>query len=149
MKVIFLADVRKIGKHGDVKDVPDGYARNFLFPNKLAEPATPAALKRIEAHRAATEKEDAELRGHLETLARRIKETAIRFELSQGKDRSVFGSVNKDAILSALREQGLVTKERVEVHLDRPIKEFGEYIVELDLKKGITVKLKIIVVAKK
>ena len=148
MKVIFLQDVRKLGKRGDVKDVPDGYARNFLFPNRLAEPATGVALKKLETHRAEVEKEDAALRGHLEALSRRIRETAIRFELSQGKDGSVFGSVNKDSILSALREQGLVTKERVEVHLDRPIKEFGEHIVEISLKKGITVKLKIVVAAK-
>jgi large subunit ribosomal protein L9 len=149
MKVILLQDIRNIGKRGDTKDVPDGYARNFLFPNKLAEAATPAAVKKLEDRKAAAEHEDANLRKRLETLARHFEGVGLEFKLAVGKDGSVFGSVNKEAILKALREHGFVTTERVEIHLDRPIKEPGEHIVELDFKKGITAKLKVVVVAKK
>ena len=60
MKVIFLEDVRNVGKKYDIKDVSDGYARNFLFPNKLAETATPEAIKKLESMKAAHEKEDKE-----------------------------------------------------------------------------------------
>jgi large subunit ribosomal protein L9 len=147
MKIILLKDVRNIGKHGDVKDVPDGYARNFLFPNGLAEPGTPAALKKVEAQNAAAARDDAEIVKHLQGVAKKMKETGIQFELARGKDGSIFGSVNKEAILKAIRENGFVTTERVDVHLEHPIKELGEHVVEIDLKKGILVKMKIVVVA--
>jgi large subunit ribosomal protein L9 len=148
MKIILLKDVRNMGKHGDVKDVPDGYARNFLFPNGLAEPGTPAALKKVEERHVAAAEEDVAVRERLHAVAKKMKTMSIQFELPQGKDGSIFGSVNKEAVLKALREHGLVTTERVYVHLDHPIKELGEHVVEVDLKKGISVKLKIVVVAK-
>jgi large subunit ribosomal protein L9 len=148
MKVILLSDVRNIGHRGEVKEVPDGYARNFLFPNKLAEPAMPAALKKLEAQRAAAEREETELRKRLAGLARRLEGTGLQFELATGADGSVFGSINKEAILKALREHNFVSNERVEVRLDHPIKEPGEHMVELDFKKGITAKLKIVIVPK-
>ncbi len=148
MKIILLQDVRNIGKRGEMKEVPDGYARNFLFKNKLAEAAAPAAVKRLEMAKANAEHEDAELRKRLQEIAHHLEGTGIQFELTKGKDGSIFGSVNKDAILKALREHGFVTKERVEVQLDHPIKEVGEHWVTLDLKKRISAKLKIVIVAK-
>jgi large subunit ribosomal protein L9 len=148
MKVIFLKDVRAIGKRGDVKDVPGGYARNFLFPNNLAELGTPEALKKLAVRNARAAQENAATREQREDVAKRLKGTGLQFELAQGKDGSIFGSINKESILKALREHGFVTTERVEVHLDHPIKELGEHMVEIDLKKGVVVKMKIVVVAK-
>ena len=147
MKVILLADVRNVGRRHEAKEVNDGYARNFLFPNKLAEPASASALKKIEVMKASVEKEDGLLRKHLESIARKISEMKIRFQLKMGADGSVFGSVNKEAILKALREHGLVTKERVDILLDRPLKALGEYAVPLDLKKGVTAQLVIVIAA--
>ncbi len=145
MKVIFLEDVRNVGKKFEVKEVSDGYARNFLFVNQLAEPATVGALKKIEAMKAAHEKEDHELRAHLETIARKFADTKLEFELAADKSGALFGSVNKESILKALREHNLVGKERVEIDLKYPIKEVGEHIVPIDLKKGVTAKLTIVV----
>ena len=149
MKVIFLQDVRGVGKKNDAKDVPDGYARNFLFPNKLAKAATSDAMKKLAIEKANAEHEDAELTTRLHALARKLAETEIQFELAVGKDGSVFGSINKEAILSALRDHKFVTTERVDVHLDHPIKELGEHVVVLDLKKGIEAKMKIRVIGKR
>lgn len=145
MKVIFLADVRNVAKKHEVKDVSDGYARNFLLPSKVAEPATPAALKKLESMKAAHEKEDKELQSHLEALAHKINETKIQFELKADKKGVVFGSVNKESIMKALREHKLVGSERVEIDLKYPFKELGEYSVAIDLKKGVTAKLGIII----
>src|SRR5579863_7927448 len=147
MKIILLADVRNVGRRREVKEVNDGYARNFLFPNKLAEPASASALKKIAVIKANEEKEDGALRKHLESIARKISEMKIRFQLKMGADGSVFGSVNKEAILKALREHGLVTKERVDILLDRPLKALGEYAVPLDLKKGVTAQLVVVIAA--
>lgn len=145
MKIILIDDVRSLGKRYEIKEVNDGYARNFLFPNKLAEPATPGALKKIEALKAEHEKEDRELRAHLEGIARKIAETKIEFELKADKSGAMFGSVNKESILKALREHHFITKERVDIDLKYPIKEFGEHTVTVDLRKGVTALLGVIV----
>ena len=145
MKVIFLSDVRDVGKKHDIKEVSDGYARNFLLKNKLAETATPEAVKRLAAIKAAHEKEDKEAHDHLEALARKISETKIQFELKADKSGVVFGSVNKDSIMKALREHKLVGAERVDIDLKYPFKELGEYTVPIDLKKGVIAKLGIII----
>jgi large subunit ribosomal protein L9 len=145
MKVILLDDVRNIGKRYEIKEVSDGYARNFLFPNKLAEPATGSALKKLEAMKAEHNKADEELRKHLETIAKKINEIKIEFDLKADKSGAIFGSVNKESILKALREHNILTKERAEIDLKHPIKEPGEHPVPIDLKKGVTATLRVIV----
>jgi len=147
MKVIILEEVRGVGKKFEVKEVSNGYARNFLFPNKLAEPANPSSLKKLEAMIAEHNKNEIEYIKTLEAIARKIADMRIQFDLKKGKDGSIFGSVNKESILKALREHKLITKERVDITLDHPIKEPGLYTVPIDLKKGITVELKIVVKA--
>lgn len=146
MNVIFLQDVRGVARRYDVKDVSDGYARNFLFPNKLAEPATAAALKKIEEGKAAHEKQEAEIMKQLDDAKRQIESVTIEFALKADKSGAPFSSVNKESILKALREHKFITTERVGVELKYPIKEFGDHAVEIDLKKGVTATLKIKVV---
>jgi large subunit ribosomal protein L9 len=146
MKVIFLGDVKNVGKKYDIKDVSAGYARNFLLPGKLAEIATPEAIKKLDSMKAAHEKEDKEAVAHLESLAKRINEIKIQFELKADKSGVAFGSVNKETILKAMREHKLIGAERIDIDLKYPIKELGEYVVPIDLKKGVTAKLGVIVV---
>jgi large subunit ribosomal protein L9 len=145
MKIILLQDVRNIGKKFDIKEVSDGYARNFLFVNKLAEPATSDALKKLEHYRAEHDKEDRELRAHLEGIARKITRLKLEFELKSDKKGIAFGSVNKESILKALREHDLVTKERVDIELKYPLKDAGEHKIRVDLKKGVTADLIVII----
>lgn len=148
MKIILLEDVHNLGKKSEVKEASDGYARNFLFVNKLAEPATPGALKKLEASKAEREKEDRELHARLAEIARKINGTRLEFELRTDRSGALFGSVNKENILRALRKHGLVTKERVEIGLKHPLKEAGEHKVPLHLKKGVTAELTVIVRAR-
>ena len=143
MKVILLEDVKKIGKRFDVKEVSDGYARNFLFPNGLADAATPSALKELEKKKAEMEKEDHELIKRLEEISRLIKDRALEFPVKAGENGEVFGSVNKEMILRGLRDSGLLRSERAEIKLERPLKELGVHNVEVDLKKGINAILKV------
>ncbi len=146
MKVIFLQDVRNVGRRNDVKEVSEGYARNFLLPNKLVEPATPAALKKLETMKATHDAEETALLKKLDDEKRAIEAVALEFPLKADKSGAPFSSVNKDTILTALREHKLVTTERVAIDLKYPLKEFGEHAVTIDLKKGITAKLRIKVV---
>lgn len=145
MKVILLEDVRGVGKKFEVKEVSDGYARNFLFVNQLAEPATQSAIKALEVMRAEHDKEDKAMQEHLRELAKKIKETKIEFVLKADKSGAIFGSVNKESILKALREHKFVNAERVDIDLKYPIKTAGEHKVPLDFKKGITTVLTILV----
>ncbi len=145
MKIILLEDVRNVGKKFEVKEVSDGYARNFLFVNKLAESATPGALKKLEAQKAEHEKEDHALHARLEEIARKLNGTKLEFELAGDDTGALFGSVNKESILKALREHGFITKERVDIDLKYPIKTIGEHTIPVDLKKGIAATLTIVV----
>ncbi|MEK7077034.1 MAG: 50S ribosomal protein L9 [Patescibacteria group bacterium] len=141
MRIILLHDVRGFGKKNEVKDAKDGYARNFLFPKKLAEPASPDAVRRLET----LKKEEGGYLKRLESLATRLKDRSLIFELKTDAHGSVFGSVNKEMILSGLRDAKLITKERVGVALDRPIKTLGEHEIMLDLSHNIKATIKIIV----
>lgn len=145
MKVILSQDVKNVGRKYDVKDVADGYARNFLFSGHLAEPATATALAKLEKMKEISEKDDQELMKRLHEIAAHMNEVALQFELETDDHGTVFGSVNKEAIAKALREHSIVRNERVDVVLEHPIKKVGEYVVPVDLKKGITANLKIIV----
>ena len=147
MKVILTEDVRNVGRKFEVKEVNDGYARNFLFPNKFAEPATPTALKKLAARKEEHDKDEALLLGRLSAIAKKINETKLEFTVKVDDSGAVFGSVNKESILKALREHDIVTKERVEIDLKYPLKELGEYTVPIDLKKGVTADLRIVVSA--
>ena len=145
MKVIFLGDVRNVGKKYEIKEVSDGYARNFLLPNRLAEPATDAAIKRVESMKAEHEREDRELIERLQAIAAKIANTKLQFTVKTDASGAVFGSVNKESILKALREHKIVGAERIDIDLKYPIKEVGEHTVGIDLKKGVTTKLGVIV----
>lgn len=145
MQIILLQDVRGVGRRYDVKETKDGYARNFLFPNKLAEPATPGGLKKLEAMKAEVGKNEEELKKRLEEIARKTNETALEFKLKTDEKGAVFGSVTKEMILKAMRDAGFITKERVSVELDWPIKELGEHKLKIRLPKNIEAELKIVV----
>ncbi|RJQ30003.1 50S ribosomal protein L9 [Candidatus Parcubacteria bacterium] len=144
MRVILLQDVRSVGKRLEVKEVAEGYARNLLFPKGLAKAATPSALRDLEHERLALRKNEEETQKRLHSIAEEITRTALEFSLKTDEKGSVFGSVSKEAILKSLRDRGIVTKERVEIMLPHPLKELGEYTVQVDLKKGITARLRVV-----
>ena len=138
MKVIFLSDVRNVGKRDEIKEVSPGYARNFLFPNKLALLATPEEVKKLDKNREAETKNEAAMITHLRQLADTIKEKKLVLSVKTDNTGHTFGSVSRDMILAGLRDAGIIATEKIEIKLPHPLKEIGEYQVELDLKKGIT-----------
>ena len=137
MKVIFLQDVRGAGKKYEVKDVPDGHARNFLIPKNLVKPATPEAIKNLEAMKSILERKDVVETKRLEGLARELPNRFIEFLVRADETGRIFGAVTKEMLLKAMREHKWVTTERVDIVLDHPLKDVGEYRVRVILKKGI------------
>ncbi|MBI4085913.1 MAG: 50S ribosomal protein L9 [Candidatus Liptonbacteria bacterium] len=144
MKVILLQDIRNIGKKNEIKNVSDGYARNFLFPSALAKSATASGMKELEKDKARLEKEDEATKKHLVEISRLLNDRHIEFSLKTGERGEVFGSITKDAISKALRDTGWLGKERVEIKIAHPLKELGEHYVNIDLKRGIAAKLKVV-----
>ena len=143
MKIIFTQHVAGKGEKDQVKEISDGYARNFLIPKGLAVPATADRLKKIEENKKKHAMEDEGTAKRLAELARELNSRTIEFTLKGDDQGSVFGSVNKDAILKALRENGLTTHDRADVFLEHPLKEFGDHKVKVTLHKGIETILKV------
>ena len=143
MKVILLEDIRGVGRKYEVKEVKGGYARNFLLPKNLAKPATPESLKKLEVQKANLEARESAILKELDAVAKNIQNRSLIFFLKTDDKGHPFGSVTKEMILSAIRDNDFVTKERVNIKLDRPIKELGDHLIEVEFKKGIKTKLKI------
>jgi large subunit ribosomal protein L9 len=141
MKVILLENVKNLGIAGDIKEVSDGYARNFLVPRKLAEMATPETLKKAEKLKEqGIQKEKEELKNSRQ-LASKINEKEIVIR-SKEKDGKLFGSVGIKEIIKELKNQGIEIKGEY-VILDAPIKETGErkVLIKFDNKTEATIKI--------
>ncbi|GIU93936.1 MAG: hypothetical protein KatS3mg012_0393 [Gaiellaceae bacterium] len=145
MDVILLQDVEKLGLRGDVVSVARGYARNYLLPRKLAEPATPARvaeLRRIEAERAKHEARSAE---QAREIAEVLGKTVLRFEVKAGPTGSLFGSVTASDVVDEIWRTRKVRVDRRKVGID-PIKRIGRYAVPIEVFQDVTVEVKTLVV---
>jgi large subunit ribosomal protein L9 len=145
MKIILLDDVPALGRRGEVRDVADGYARNYLLPQKLALNATPANLKNLESIKARQESRANKLKADAEVQAQRI-EALHMTERRQASDESrLFGSVGRADVAAFLTQNGLEV-ERRRIALDEPIKSLGEFTVPIRLHPEVTAQLKVSVV---
>jgi len=140
MKVILLQDIPGLGKKYDVKEVRDGYVRNFLLPKKSVEAVTPAALKNLEQLREKQAEEHAKLVEVLKNEAAKIKELESVFKVKTDEKGGVFGSITSRDIETELREKGI---QNAKVVLEHPIKKIGDTVAEVDFGEGIKAKLKI------
>jgi len=141
MKVILLKSVEKLGKKFDIKEVKDGYARNFLFPQKLAIAATPLALKKLAEYKKQEELKHQKIIEELKTQAQKIEGEKFIFNLS-GSGGKLFGSVTKNDILKILMEKGF---KNFSLKMEKPLKKEGEYLIDVFFKEGIKAKIKVVV----
>lgn len=148
MKMILLQDIRGFGKKFDVKEVKDGYARNFLLPNGLAKIANEKSLKELEIQKASQEIKEKEIREKLEKLAKAISGKELRFKVKTGEKEEVFGSVNKEMILTEIGKNHLLAEkltENIEAELAKPFKTLGRHEIMIDLGKEIKAKTTVII----
>lgn len=145
MRVILKREVAGLGRPGDVKDVADGYAQNFLLPRGLAIEATAGELKVLaRARDAKRAKED---RAHADAveLAKRLSEMTLVFRLKAGEQGKTFGSVTNKDIADALQREHKVEVDRTKVHLPEPLKSLGVHTVEVrlltDVRANVTVAI--------
>lgn len=142
MKIILLDDIPKLGRRGEVRDVSDGYARNFLLPHKLALNATDANLKNLDQIKARQESQAAKVRAASEGQARAIEGLAFTQVRQASDEGKLFGSVGKADIVAFLARHGIEV-ERRRIMLDEPIKTLGEVSVPIRLPAEVTAQLKV------
>lgn len=149
MKVIFLEDVRGKGKRGQVKEVPDGYARNFLIKNGKAELATKQAISHLEAQ----QKAEAKIAANEKAAAKQIKEqlegdkTVVSIKSKAGSDSRLFGSVPSKQIVTALEEQFGIKLDKRKLSLSEPIKTLGYTNVPVKLYNGVNAVIRVHITA--
>ena len=137
MKVVFLQDVPNVAHDGQVKEVADGHARNYLFPKGLAVLATAAELKRIEARsQAQSRRRDQQLQEAV-ALAESLKGVALVFAKRVGAKGNIYGSVSNTAIGQELNRRGFKVDKRL-IKLEEPLRKLGAHEVEMDLGKGVS-----------
>ena len=145
MKVVLRDDVHGIGKRGDIVDVSDGYARNYLLPQKLALPATAGNKKHVERERKIMETREAEEKAQASAMASRLAAIDISIARRVGETDQLYGSVTAADITEHLKAKGFEIDRR-KLILPEPIKAIGEFDVPLKLHREVTVPLKVKVV---
>ena len=143
MKLVLIKDVSNLGAEGDVKDVADGYARNFLLPRGLAVEASAGQLKQLQQRRETERRREEKNRGELETLAERLKGAAITFKVKVGEGGRLYGSITSKDVGDALEEQSHITVDRRRIDLEEPIRTLGTHQVPVriasDLRPQVSV----------
>src|SRR6476620_6026600 len=145
MEVILRQDIDKVGLRGEVVSVPRGYARNFLFPRRLADEATPARVaevRKVEDRRAQNEAKTFE---DVQAVAERLGKVELRFDVKAGPTGSLFGSVTATDVADELWEKHKVRVDRRKIAGD-PIKRIGRYSVPIELFQDVSVEVKTLVV---
>ncbi len=146
MKVILLKDVAALGHAGDVREVKDGHARNYLLPRGLAAPATESSLRALEQTKAAAGRREARFGEELNALKGRLESLVVEVRARAGEDGKLFGSVTAQDVADAIQRQGIdVSKKQIE--LEEPIKNTGFYKVPVRLHPKATAKVEVNVIA--
>ncbi len=148
MKIILLQTHENLGNVGDIVNVKPGYARNYLFPNRIASAATKQNIKSLEAYLKAQEVKEAKNRVNLELLSKKLNTLTLKFEVQVGEDEKLFGSITSQMISDELSEKGY-TIDKKEINLEDPIKALGNYKVAIELGYDLETKVKIKVSAAK
>ena len=145
MKIILRQDHDKLGKIGDIVEVKDGYARNYLLPRRIAYLATKGSLNTLEEEKRMNALRVDKERQAAEKLAADIEKLSITLKVKVGEDEKLFGSVTSQMIADALKEKGISMDKRI-IELEEPIKALGIYTVDVKLHAGVTGKVKVWVV---
>jgi len=142
MKVLLKADVPKIGKKGELLEVKEGYARNFLFPNGLAVEASGGTLKQYEEEKKAGERRKAKEKEEARLLGEKLKGITITLRHKAGDEGRLFGSITSAEIAEAVKQKGFDI-EKKQIHLDEPIRLVGKHEAKVKLHTDVTVSLNV------
>jgi len=142
MEIVLKKYVDDLGEAGSVVNVNPGFARNYLFPNKLAVPATAANMRVVEDQAARENLKAAKARGHLEKVSGKLAGVSVTAKVKVGEEDKVFGSVTAANIAELLGEQGYEYEHR-DINLPEPLKALGQYDVEIKLGYGVSATIQV------
>ena len=148
MKIILLQTYEGLGKIGEIVNVKAGYARNFLFPNNIAQNATDSNVKSLESWIKQQEVQEAKDRTNMELLDKYLNKLTLKFSLQAGEEDKLFGSVTSQMISDEIEKQGY-SVDKKEIILEEPIKNVGNHFVVIDLGYDLKPKVKIKITAAK
>lgn len=147
MKVILKQDVKKLGSFGEVVDVKDGYARNYLLPKGMVWPDSEGYRAKVEELKHKIELTREKEREAAEAMAEKLKDVSVTVEVEVGEDEKLFGSVTNIDIAEKLKEEG-IDIDKKNIVIEEPIKELGVYKVDIDLHPEVESACKVWVVKK-
>lgn len=146
MKVILLEDVKKLGKKGELVNVSDGYARNYLFVKNLAAEATNSIINEMKLQKEADKRRKEEELKEAKALGEKIKNQSITIEIKTGEGGKIFGSVSSKEISKAAKEQLDLDIDKKKMQLPEPIKSLGTHIIPIKIHAKVTTELKVKVI---
>jgi len=146
MKVVFLEDVPDVAQAGEIKEVADGYARNFLIPKKLAVLADAKVMHLVEAQLKKKARLQAEIEAEMRELAQQLEGREVIFKARAGAKGRLYGSITNADIAEELEKSAGVVVDKRKIELDEPIHEVGSYEIAIRLTKDIIPKIKLNVV---
>jgi len=148
MRVILLQDIENIGKKFEVKDVKDGYARNFLIPKGLAKIATKEVLEELEAQKEIEEKKAEQELKKIQEVASSIDRLEVIIPVKIGEEGQLFEKINNQKIYEKLKESGFEI-EKSKIILPAPIEELGEYPVKIRFEHNLEAEIRVIIIEEK
>ena len=146
MQVILLKDVDKVGLRGDVVDVARGYARNFLLPRQLAEPASPGRLEELRKREELRARQEASSHEDAGQIAARLEQAVLRFDVKAGPTGTLFGSVTATDVADRLWGEHRIRVDRRKIELGDPVKRVGRYEVPVEVFTDVSATLQLEVV---
>ncbi len=146
MKLVLFTDVKALGKRGDVVDVSDGYARNFLLPRKLAGEADKGALAQLDAQHKANARREAQELAEAQALAARIESANLTVRAKAGQSGKLFGAVTNADVAAAIGTSLSIVLDKHKIDISGKIQALGSYPVEIKLHKNVVAKTAVNVV---
>lgn len=147
MKVILQKDVEDLGKEGEIKEVSDGFARNYLIPEGLAKRATEEKVEKVKKQRKKEEKKKQKELKELQDFVSQLDGQEVEVEVKVGEEGQLYESITAGKIQNALKEEDLEVK-RKQIDLENPIEELGEFTVDLSFKHNLEAQIRVIVTEK-
>lgn len=145
MKVILKADIKGVGKKGEIINASDGYARNFLFPRGLAIEANDGNMKIYEAQKASQAKKKEEELKNAKELANKISEVSVSLKVKSGENGKLFGSITSKDIAEELKKQHGIDIDKKKIALNEAIKIAGTFMVDVKVYPEVSAKLKVMI----
>ena len=145
MKVVLTQEVKGLGQPGQIKEVADGYARNYLLPQGLATMATPGAVKEVEQRQAAERKRQEKLDQEMRSVGTKLDGTTVTVRSKVGEGGKLYGSITTQDVAEALEKQAGQSVDRRKIEIEEPVRHVGEYKIPVKLSKNVTATINLVV----